>query len=90
MEYTSEDSERQLAQDFEICVLHILQMHAANYVSDVSELFYISRVVFVDGNVKDLPVKHKNTRGETNQPTNQVINQPTNQRNNQPTNEPTT
>jgi len=57
MENTPEISERQLAQDFEICVLFILQMLAANYVSDVSELLYISHMVLVDGNVKDLLVK---------------------------------
>jgi hypothetical protein len=57
MEYISEDSERQLAQDFEICVLFILQMYAANYVSDVSELLYISHMVLVDGNIKDVLLK---------------------------------
>jgi len=58
MQYTSEDSGRQLAQDFEICMFFLfLQMHAANYVSDISELLYISHKVLVDGNIKDLLVK---------------------------------
>jgi hypothetical protein len=62
MQYTSEDSGRQLAQDFEICVFFsFLQMHAANYASDISELLYISHTILVDGNVKDLLEKHENT-----------------------------
>jgi hypothetical protein len=57
MEYTSEGSEQQLAQEFEICVLFILQIHAANYASEISELLCINHMVFVDGNVKDVLIK---------------------------------
>jgi hypothetical protein len=57
MEYTAEDSERHLAQDYETCVLFILQMHAANYVSDVSDLLAFSHLIFDYGKVKDLLVK---------------------------------